>query len=218
MAINIRPKYYTPNEVSIHNTINDLWVSFLGNVYNLTPLGEKFKGDMLFKPIIAAGGKDISHWFDRKTKDVRQYVDPVTKCTFPYTPMGRFIHTPPLCPRTDWANDFGRPWWKDDSYRIGVLSAKTRKIRIVNTLTSQEQVLEMCSEEILNEIQARYLLYNTHAASYTWKYNGANLDMQRTLEENSVNDESEEFYKLSLDEDQFLPALHIYFNDDLTEA
>jgi len=37
-------RFYTPNEVSIHNTIEDLWVSFLGKVYNLTPLCESYKG------------------------------------------------------------------------------------------------------------------------------------------------------------------------------
>ena len=40
-----RPKYFTPNEVEIHNTIDDLWISFLGKVYNLTPLCEKYKGN-----------------------------------------------------------------------------------------------------------------------------------------------------------------------------
>lgn len=74
---------------------------------------------------------------------IRTHIDPVTKCKFYYTPKGRFIHTPPRCPRTDWANDFGRPWWKDDSYLIGVLSAKTRRVRIINTLTSQEQAIEV---------------------------------------------------------------------------
>lgn len=39
-----RPKYFTPNEVAIHNTVDDLWVSFLGKVYNLTPLCEKYQG------------------------------------------------------------------------------------------------------------------------------------------------------------------------------
>ena len=29
-------------------------------------------GDVLLKPIIACGGKDISYWFDKKTKDVRE--------------------------------------------------------------------------------------------------------------------------------------------------
>ena len=76
---------------------------------------------------------------------------------------------------------------------------------------------QVCSEEILSEILQRYLVYNKHAASYTWKYNGNNLDMNKTLEANDVIDESEEFYQLSMDEDQFLPALHLYFNDDLTE-
>ena len=77
---------------------------------------------------------------------------------------------------------------------------------------------QVCSEEILSEIQDRYLKYNAHAASYTWKYNGRNLDMNKTLQENGVIDESEEFYKLRMNNEQFLPALHLYFNDDLTEA
>ena len=70
----------------------------------------------------------------------------------------------------------------------------------------------------MGEIQDRYFHYNAHAASYTWKYNGENLHMDKTLEENKVKDESEEFYKLGIDEDQFLPAIHLYFNDDLTES
>ena len=74
---------------------------------------------------------------------IRTCIDPKTNCSFPHVPMGRFIHIPPRCPRTDWANDFGRPWWKDETYCIGVLSRKTRMIRIINTLTSQEQTIEV---------------------------------------------------------------------------
>ena len=44
-----RPKYYTPNEVSVHNTLKDLWVSFLGKVYDLTPLCEKNAGKKMDK-------------------------------------------------------------------------------------------------------------------------------------------------------------------------
>lgn len=214
----MRPKYYTPNEVAVHNTLKDLWVSFLGKVYDLTPLCEKYNGDTLLEPIVASAGKDISHWFDKKTNDIRTHVDPTTACIFPYTPHGRFIHIAPPCPRSDWANDFGRPWWKDDTYCIGILSGKTRRIKIINTLTSQEQTIEVCSEEIMDEILLRYLKWNAHASSYTWKYNGTNLDMSKTLEDNNVHDEDEEFYKLSMNDDDFLPAIHLYFNDDLTEA
>ena len=70
----------------------------------------------------------------------------------------------------------------------------------------------------MTEILDRYLKWNYHAASYTWKYNGVNLEMDKTLEQNGVIDEDEDFYKLSMNDDEFLPALHLYFNDDLTEA
>ncbi|XP_033125412.1 cytochrome b5 domain-containing protein 1-like [Anneissia japonica] len=214
----MRPRYFTPNEVLIHSTLKDIWVSFLGKVYDLSLLCEKYAGDVLLKPIIAEAGKDITHWFDKKSKDIRSHVDPVTGCTFPYAPHGRFIHIPPTCPRTDWANDFGRPWWKDDSYCIGILSEKTRFIKIINTLTSQENVIEVCSEETMDEIQNRYFTWNKHAGSYTWKYNGVNLEMNKTLDENNIKDEDEDFYTLSMNDDEFLPAIHLYFNDDLTEA
>ena len=70
----------------------------------------------------------------------------------------------------------------------------------------------------MDEIMARYLMYNGHANSYTWKYEGKNLDMIKTLSDNGIQDEDEEFYELSMNDDTYLPALHLYFNDDLTEA
>lgn len=107
-----RPKYFTPNEVSVHNTADDLWVSFLGKVYNLTPLCEKYKGkyfintaicvcnfsehnnidntfcfvlilkgDVLLKPIIQSAGKDISHWFNPKTKEVQSNKALIRACS-----------------------------------------------------------------------------------------------------------------------------------------
>ena len=70
----------------------------------------------------------------------------------------------------------------------------------------------------MNEILTRYVTYNNHAASYTWKYAGKNLDMDKTLQDNGIEDEDEEFYNLGMNEDQYLQAIHLYFNDDLTEA
>nr|XP_032818192.1 cytochrome b5 domain-containing protein 1 isoform X3 [Petromyzon marinus] len=138
----MRPRYLTPQEVSLHNVPEDAWVSFLGAVYDLTPLCDQYKGDLLLKPIIEAAGQDISHWFDLKTKDIRTHVDPVTNTVTFHTPQGRFLHVPPPYPSTDWANDFGRPWWRDTSYQVGLLSKKTRFIRVINTLTSQEHIIE----------------------------------------------------------------------------
>ena len=47
IAMVVRPKYFTPNEVSIHTTIDDLWVSFMGKVYDLTPLCDRYSGEIL---------------------------------------------------------------------------------------------------------------------------------------------------------------------------
>ncbi|KAM4678378.1 cytochrome b5 domain-containing protein 1 [Discoglossus pictus] len=212
-----RPTFYTPREVSRHCTMNDLWVSYLGRVYDLTPLAKEHQGDVLLKPIIEAAGKDISHWFNPKTGDIKTHIDPQTGCLKYYTPQGRFLHVSPSCPRSDWDTTFGRPWWRDTSYQIGILSSKTRIIRIINTLTSQEHSLEVCSEETIWEILRRYLPYNSHAASYTWKFCGVPLNMDLTLEENGVEDEDEEFNELKMDSDLYTPSIHLYFNDDLTE-
>lgn len=37
-------RYFTPAEVAQHNHPEDLWVSYLGNVYDLTPLAQEYKG------------------------------------------------------------------------------------------------------------------------------------------------------------------------------
>jgi hypothetical protein len=101
------------------------------------------KGDVLLKPIIDAAGQDISHWFDAKSKDIRKHVDPINGCLVYYTQHGRFAHIPPTGPAADWQNDFGLPWWRDDKYCIGILSKKTRMLRIINALTLQNQVVEV---------------------------------------------------------------------------
>uniref|UniRef100_A0A670KGF7 Cytochrome b5 domain-containing protein 1 n=1 Tax=Podarcis muralis TaxID=64176 RepID=A0A670KGF7_PODMU len=211
------PMFKPTKEVEVHNRPWDLWVSYMGRVYDLSPLAEAYKGDLLLKPILEAAGKDISHWFNPKTKDIQTHINPLTGCLKYYTPQGRFVHIPPPLPRTDWANDFGLPWWRDGNYEVGILSAKTRRIRIINTLTSQEHTLEVCAEESMWEILRRYLPYNAHAASYTWKYERVNLDMDKNLQQNNIPDEDEEFYNLYMDADAFTPAILLYFNDDLTE-
>ncbi|XP_030402145.1 cytochrome b5 domain-containing protein 1 isoform X1 [Gopherus evgoodei] len=212
-----QPRYFTPREVSAHARPGDLWVSYLGRVCDLSPLVRQHKGDVLLRPILEAAGKDISHWFNPKTRDIQTHVDPLTGCIKYYTPQGRFIHIPPQLPRSDWANDFGLPWWKDSKYEVGILASKTRRVRIINTLTLQEHVLEVCAEESMWEILRRYLPHNAHAASYTWKYKGVSLDMDKTLEQNKIPDEDVEFYRLNLDADLYTPGILLYFNDDLTE-
>ena len=94
---------------------------------------------------------------------------------------------PPAEPDADWEPDFAVPWWEDEArYCIGNLTRRTREIRIINTLTKHDDVIEVASEESLNEILDRYLDKNVHAASYTWKRMGKVLDMAKNLEKNEM--------------------------------
>ena len=70
----------------------------------------------------------------------------------------------------------------------------------------------------MNEILDRFLPYNAHAASYTWKRMGKVLDMKASLTENGIPDETADCLALGIDPDEYIPAVHIYFNDDLTIA
>jgi len=199
----------------MHNTEDDCWVSALGKVLDLSQVTAHYRG-ALTQPIVRAAGTDISHWFDKQTGDIKKCIDPKTGLEQYYTPHGRFVHVPPSVVTTQLDNDYDLPWWLDPTYVIGELTSRTRLIRIINTLNHHEVALEVCSEETLNEIQNRYLEFNAHAASYTWKRMTEALDMDKTLEENGIPDESEEFEDLGLPDDYYIPAIHIYFNDDLT--
>lgn len=119
-------KYYTPEEIGMHNSGDDCWVSIFNKVYNLSELIQANRG-ILAMPIIAAAGTSVSHWFDEKTNDVKTYMDPARNVTLPYTPQGRFIHVPCPDPKdNDPIADV--PWWKDNQYIIGQVSTVSTHI------------------------------------------------------------------------------------------
>lgn len=220
-------RYYLPYEVAQHNTAMDCWVSFLGQVLDITPLLRDYPGT-ISEPLIKEAGKDISHWFDAKTRDVKLSICPVTNLQRYHTPMGRFPHIPPIEPVGNWDTSYGIPWWKDKKYLIGSLSSKVRVVRIKNVLTNQEGMVEVPREETMAEIRERYLEINSHARSYTFKSlilsaeDGSlqfqELDLNKTLQENKVPDESAIFEDLEIPADFYIPVIHAYWNDDLTEA
>lgn len=122
-------------------------------------------------------------------------------------------------PDSDWKSDaFNVPWWRDSQFLIGNLTTKTRVLRIINTLTKHDSIIECAEEESINEILDRYLATNQHAASYVWKRLGKPLDMAKTLEDNGIIDDTRELQELGLPVEEYIPAVHIYFNDDLTIA
>ena len=83
-------------------------------------------------------------------------------------------------------------------------------------LTKDDETIEVASEENMNEILDRYLSFNAHAASYTWKRLGKVLDMDATLQENGIPDETQECLQLGMDPEEYIPTIHLYFDDDLT--
>eukprot|EP01138_Halocafeteria_seosinensis_P003168 gb/GECG01003241.1/.p1 GENE.gb/GECG01003241.1/~~gb/GECG01003241.1/.p1 ORF type:complete len:200 (+),score=22.73 gb/GECG01003241.1/:1-600(+) len=161
-------RIYTRHDVSLHNSPDDCWVVLFDKVLELTSLLKDENHGALADPILDYAGRDVSHWFDEKTGDIKYRVDPETHLEVPYTPEGRFIHVPPRDPTTTWRHR-DTPWWKDPQYVIGNITQKERKLRIVNTLTSKEDILEVGCEETLEEIRDRFYEFNAHAASYTWK-------------------------------------------------
>jgi hypothetical protein len=212
-------RFFTMNEVRSHCTEDDAWVSINGNVIDLTPLIKKYCRGPLAAPLIRVAGTDITRWFDTTTGDLRTCIDEATGLPTYVQSFGRFIHCPTLCIDSTIDTSYDIPWWQDPKYIVGELTKKSRKLRVVNTLNGHEATLEVCSEETLREVQERYKSINAHAGSYTWKRHDTGtkiLDMNKTLEENGITDESDEFESLGLPADYYVPAVHLYFNDDLT--
>merc|ERR1712187_907834 len=103
--------------------------------------------------------------------------------------------------------------WSDHRYYVSKLTERIRKVTIQNLMTKQKNTLEVPVEETVEEIRERYLFHNAHAQSYTWKRLGVPLNMQKTLQENGMIDETEEFEQLGIDPDDHIPVIHLYFDD-----
>lgn len=212
-------RFYLMEDVESHGMLEDCWVVIHGEILDISRLLIKHKGDPLCKPLVFAAGTDISHWFDKQTGNPKQFIDVERGIRAHYLPQGRYLHVPPDLPG-NFNIDFQEPWWKDKQYRIGTLTSKLRKIRIINTLTHHEEILEVPVEESLREIERRYKDINKHSESYTWKDSkGKILDMKKNLHENEIKDEDFEYNYLDVpDADRHIPSVMIYFDDDLTEA
>ena len=216
-------RFYTPEEVKAHNKANDCYVSIFHEVFDLTTfIQENYSA--LMDPIIKAAGTDISHWFDPETKEPKTCVLEGTNLKGYYAPNGLYPHIPSAYPDAEWNYDFDIPWWKNSNYKIGKLTKKVRKINIMNTLNEHVDLIECCEEETINEILERYKRYNDHAESYTWKRLQKCLDMEKTLNENNIPDETDDHFAIydddvrNIEAKEYIPIIHLYFNDDLTEA
>jgi len=188
-------RYYSVQEVAQHCSKADCWVSLFGKVIDLTNLIKHHDGTLVL-PLVRFAGEDISHWFDPNTKEPKTHLDLNTGKTAAYTPFGRFVHIP--APE-DYGNPAAHtplPWWRDDSLVVGHLSKKVRSLRLINTLTGQEDVIQVCAEETLADIRERYTAFNRNSKGYKWRKLGRELNMNATLEENGIADDEEEIERL----------------------
>uniref|UniRef100_A0A8C6WHT4 Cytochrome b5 domain-containing protein 1 n=1 Tax=Neogobius melanostomus TaxID=47308 RepID=A0A8C6WHT4_9GOBI len=171
----MRPRFFTPSEVAVHNTAEDLWVSLLGRVLDLTPLAQRHKGrteqvTRSAAPLLESAGKDISEV--KSVLQVLRFIDPQTQCRRYYTPRGRFLHVPPPGPAQTGPVS-SAPLVERLTLQHRPVIPETRFIRVINTLTSQEQSLEETLQEILaGPVHNSHGLNNNH--SYTWKHAGEN--------------------------------------------
>ncbi|KAG7188593.1 hypothetical protein KM043_008223 [Ampulex compressa] len=207
--------YFLPTEVVVHNSKNDCWVSYLGGVYDLTELCQIWAGTREIKPILAHAGKDISHWFDHRTNDIRHHVHPITGVLVPYCPHGPIPDVSPcVVPSTTWHPLNRCPWWLDERYKKGYLTKNPRPCKITNVLTGTQIVILVCEEDSIARIQERTLRFHSNCKSYVWKFEGKILDLTLTLTENGIPDERDRFVALGLPEDFYIPNLMCYYVDD----
>lgn len=218
---------YTRAEVALRNTKSNCWLVVFGRVFDLSPVLADAKPE-LCEPILLYAGGDVSHWFTRRASDglleVRTRIDPATGRKTPYCPEGRFVDVWQVDASTAEPVASKAPWWQDEKNVVGRITSRPRKLRILNTLTSQEHVLEVGDEATVGEIQEKFLEFNAHCESYTWKASIIGefrpLDPRKTLPQNGVADDTPELERLGMDADDptNMVTLVIFFNDDLTVA
>lgn len=85
--------------------------------------------------ILAYAGKDLSYWFKNELLDWVRQIHPVTGTHVTYRRHGHSFRDP-IGPSSRW-RPLDEPWWYGDKYVVGKATAKTRPIRITNTLTGK---------------------------------------------------------------------------------
>lgn len=212
-----RMRYFTQADLEEHCTTDSAWVCIYNTVFDVTkPISENFK-QRGAENLMRQAGKDVSHLFNKSTGT------PVFKHHF-LKQSGNdetgnaLLHFDDTFLSADPRNSC-TPWYKDESLKVGLLSENEVTVRIVNMLTYDENLLVVPAEETLNEICERYLKFNYHARSYTWKdIEHRKLDMEKTLEGNGIQEDIQLMNYLNIPEAQRpVSTIFLHFNDDLTD-
>ncbi|CAB3370896.1 Hypothetical predicted protein [Cloeon dipterum] len=208
--------FFMRKEVLTHWKASDLWVIVFERVYNLSTIVEQYGPDSeAIKPLLKFAGEDVSHWFDKETEEFLNYTNVCSGKQVPFDLHG----IPPHVLDTDKLN--GKPvWWKNKDLQVGVITKKQRTVRIINTLTDTMTTLECCTEDSLQKIKDRYsaLGFDVSHSAFTWMsfLTGKELDLEKTLDENNIPDESAHFEELCLPDDLHIPSILLFYNNVIT--
>ncbi len=210
-------KYFTKADLQLNHTVDSAWVSIFRDVYDITTTIQENRRKPGIDKLLRFMGKDMSHFFDPKNKL------PITKNVLLVEETGHedpnyMLHFPKKYMNTDRAEN-GVAWFMNNNFIIGKMSEKEVPVRIINTLTYEEDIFIVPIEENLNEICERYLKFNFHARSYTWKdIEERVLNMSLNLVKNGIAEDFELLDYLDIpEESRPVPTIFLHFNDDLTE-
>lgn len=75
-------------------------------------------------------------------------------------------------------------------------------------------LMKVCEEDSIKRIQERALIYNANGMSYSWKFEGKDLDIELTLTENGIPDERDRFVNCGLPDHYYIPCLMCYYEEE----
>lgn len=210
-------RYFTRADLQQHHTVDSAWVSIYRDVYDITAVIRENRTEPGIDNLLRFIGKDMSHLFNIKTKR------PITKNSVLVEELGPkdpnyVLHFPKNYMHSE-KESTTQPWYTNSKLIVGRMSEKEVSVRLINTLTYEEDILVVPIEETLNEICERYLKYNLHARSYTWKdIEERVLNMSFNLIKNKIAEDYELLDYLDITADNWpIPTIFLHFNDDLTE-
>uniref|UniRef100_A0A1I8N4C5 Cytochrome b5 domain-containing protein 1 n=1 Tax=Musca domestica TaxID=7370 RepID=A0A1I8N4C5_MUSDO len=206
-------RYFLYDEVCVHNKKDDFWIVIHGNVFDLTPMlrDRQDSWNKNLDLLLAFGGKDLSHFFHINHQPITEISSRSGKPRVLFPPILERAESE-LCATPC------RLWSQDPRYHIGRLTARERKIRLINTLTGRTILMKVCNEDTIYDIQRKYKeRYNLHAGSYLWRkfsYGGhcpGDLKFHETLDANGLLEEESDIELPP-------PSIWLYYTDDLTVA
>lgn len=127
-------------------------------------------------------------------------------------------HSLPIFPPVDEKENEEREfWWRDKLFVIGKITCLERRVRIINTLTRKTIMMNVCEEDSIKTIKAKYKKgFNSNADSYVWRkthsqddrVKSGRLFMDKTLTQNGILYHENEQLGLP-------PAIWLYYSSNI---